>query len=366
MKLALVGPIKPYRGGISQYTTQLAHALRNSCALTLISFKRQYPNWIYPGKSDLEPGQEDQKDQQANYCLDIFSPVSWLRAADRIAMDGCKVTIISWWTIVWAMPFALLAKRLSKQGISCVFLCHNLADHGASKLRAWLSWQVLALADGYIVHSEEQRKQLEYRWPDKPVLQRPHPIYGQFPEPTGILPKRGKLEILFFGFIRPYKGLEILISALDRLQDSEIHLTIAGESWSDPHELQSLCQLIPSVDLCLGYASDTESAEYFDRADIVVLPYLSATGSGVASLAFHYGKPILASSVGGLKDVVIDNQTGWLVPPGSASALANSISRISRADALACRPHIERFVEENSWSSMSQDIIDFCGTAQKS
>ncbi len=220
--------------------------------------------------------------------------------------------------------------------------------------------RLLATANGYIVHSREHAAQLRSLFPHKPVLQRLHPVYDQFPAPASTLPRRGRLELLFFGFIRPYKGLDVLLQALRTLDDPGIHLSIVGEPWGDADALRAQVEAIsPNIECRFEYTDQVSAAAYFARADVVVLPYLSATGSGVAALAYHYGKPILATRVGGLKDVVLEEKTGWLVEPADANALASAIRSLSMERAIDMRGSIADFCEQNSWEAMASHIQTF-------
>lgn len=359
-RFALIGPVWPYRGGIAQYTGQLKSALEKTCQLQTISFKRLYPKWLYPGKSDKEPGFSNEREKGVSYSIDALSPLSWHRAASEIANGGCDHAILSWWTLFWAPAFSYIAWRLRRQGIRVSFLCHNLFDHDAQGLKARLSKKLLATADSYIAHSQQQAMLLHEFYPSKPVLHRLHPIYQHFPRSAVNLPQRGRLELLFFGFIRPYKGLDILLQALYELRDPEIYLTVVGEAWTTQgSDFDSARQSGVNIETHLRYVDELEAASFFERADVVVLPYLSATGSGVVTLAYHYGKPVIASKVGGLREAVIDGATGWLVAPGSVEDLKKKISTTSRGSTQLLKQGIEDFVSRNGWDAMAAAIRDF-------
>lgn len=356
----MFGPIRPYRGGIAQYTTQLKRSLGKISDLQTISFKRQYPKWLYPGESDKELGDGDQQESGVDYALDALSPLSWHRAANAVIVKGCDHAVLTWWTLFWAPAFAYIAWRLRRHGIRASFLCHNLFDHGARGIKQWISRRLLSCADSYIVHSREQNALLHAHFPHKPVLLRLLPVFDHFPPASEVLQKRGRLEVLFFGFIRPYKGMDVLLDAIENLSDPEIYLTIVGEIWGDKKRIDDATRRKGShVEAHLHYVDDKVAANYFERADIVVLPYLSATGSAVVTLAYHYRKPVLASQVGGLEDAVIPGRTGWLVSPGSANLLASALADIDRTAAAGFKEGIEMFIKENGWESMAAAICAF-------
>lgn len=357
LKVVLIGPVLPYRSGIAQYNTQLHKALRKTVNLQTLSFKRQYPPWLFPGKSDIEEGMEDYRETGVKYLIDVYNPLSLRKAADIVDPD-CSLVILNWWTLFWQPGFAYISHRLRKRGIKSVFLCHNLFDHDAKGLKRTLSEIFIKQADGYIVQASEQKQMLKEMNPQAKILQKIHPIYTHFPSPDKQLPKRGKLELLFFGFIRPYKGLDVLIRAMELLNDNDIYLTIVGEHWGKSDELLKKIDCNTNIEAKLEYVSDKEAAAYFSRADVVVLPYLSATGSGVVTLAYNYVKPVLATNVGGLVDAVVDGKTGWLIPKNSPKKLAFAINKINRAQAKEMRVDIKNFCDNNSWDGLAKAIIN--------
>lgn len=366
-RIALFGPVAPLRGGVAQYTTQLHRSLGRQANVETVSFKRMYPGWLYPGESEVEPGSEPLLEPGVWYELDVYNPLTWRRAADRIVQNGCDLAVLDWWTLFWQPGFAYMARRLRKGGIKTVYLCHNLADHQtggslglAGRVMSRASRRMLAAADAYIVQSKEQADLLCKLKPAAHIVTRMHPIYTHFPEPNKHLPKRGRLELLFFGFIRPYKGLEVLLDALSIRNDHDIYVTVAGEPWGRAADIKKKLTdyRAPNLELHLKYIDNATTANYFARADVVALPYRSATGSGVVALAYNYGKPVLASNVGGLQDAVIDGQTGWLVPPESPPALAGKIAQITRKQAQSMAPAIKQFCKANSWDELASDICN--------
>lgn len=367
-RVALVGPVNPYRGGIAQYATRLRRALADLSQVRTYSFSRQYPAWLYPGQSDIEPGKEGERESGVAYCIDALNPLTWVATARRIAGEGCDLAIINWWTLFWAPGFALIARILRRRGVRVLLLCHNLFDHDSRGPKRFLSLKLLAQADGYLVHTREQAETLKGLFPLKAVLQHPHPVYNQLPPPDARLPKRGRLELLFFGFIRPYKGLDVLVAALAQLADTEIYLTVAGEPWCDADELRRQVEAsgAPNVELHLGYVDEVSVANYFSRADLAVLPYRTATGSGVAAVAYHYDCPLLATRVGGLEEVVENGTTGFLVEPNDPTALAERIRGISRADLEPMRERVRHFKTGLTWESLARCILDLTASPAES
>lgn len=358
-RVALIGPVLPFRGGIAQYTTQLRRALAPLCTLQTVSYCRQYPAWLYPGKSDREPGQESFREPGVAYELDALNPLTWRRMVRSIATNGCDLAVFDWWTLFWAPAIALMARGLRRRGVRVAFLCHNLFDHDAGRLKRKVATFLLAQADGYLVHSREQAVSLQAAFPDRAVVAHPIPPYDQLPAPSAILPKRGRLELLFFGFIRPYKGLDVLVDALARLNDEQVYLTVVGEPWCSPDDLRQRIEetRAPNIELHLDYVVETAAADFFGRADLVVLPYRSASGSAVAATAFHYDCPVLATRTGAFPDMIDEGKTGFLVAPDAVDALAAVIQSLTRAQLVAMRPHVHEQKSRFTWDSLAQCLL---------
>jgi len=359
--IALVGPAYPYRGGIAQYTTQLHRSLSRAGEVLTISFEKLYPPFLYPGTSDIEVGAEDAAEPGVEYVIHTYRPWSLNEVARRITAIAPDVVLLTWWTLFWQPGFAYLAWLLHRRGITVLYICHNVVDHDATGVKEAISRFLLRFVDGYIVHSSgDEQKLLSYY--EKPILNtKVLPVFDQYKPSRQEITKRGRLEILFFGIIRPYKGLEDLVEALAILDDADVYLTIVGEPWIDPTELSARLEssAAPNVEADLRFVSDADAAFYFGRADVVAIPYRQSTASAVASLAFNYRKPVLATRVEGIKDLVAEGQTGWLVEPRSPGAIAATLAEITRADAERMAPSIERFCEEHSWDSLSEQIIRF-------
>jgi glycosyltransferase involved in cell wall biosynthesis len=355
----LIGPVLPFRGGIAQYTTQLHRALAAQADLLTLSFKRQYPAWLFPGASDRDPQYAGRREPGVDYLIDPYDPHSWLRAVAHLRAWGVTQVIIPWWTAYWGPCFGVIARRLRNSGIHVTFLCHNVQDHEDTWLNARVADFALRGGDDYLVHCERQRGRLLGLYGCVPVRVHPHPIYTQFPSAQATLPRRAGLELLSYGFVRPYKGVDILIDALAELRDQDVFLTIAGEVWGGRTDLEAAVRaagVAERVELRSYYHGEEETAELFARADAVVLPYRDASASGVVALAYHYDRPVVVTRVGGLPDVVEEGRTGFVVPPDNTVALAAAI-RGCRAF-QPCAEALARLKDRMSWSSLAATLIE--------
>ncbi|KAA0072056.1 glycosyltransferase family 4 protein [Rhodanobacter sp. T12-5] len=357
-RICVVGPVLPFRGGISHYNSMLFRALKDiGVQVSMFSFSRQYPKLLYPGANDRDPALGTYREPGVHYTIDSINPFTWWRTSRRIASELPDMVVFHWWTVFWAPCFVLMAYLLKRRGIRIVLICHNLVDHDSGALKSTISRWALNMADAYLVHSSEHKRRLLLEKPNIPVAQHPIPVYGHYPQAQHKLRKRGRLELLFFGFIRPYKGLDVLIDAMHQLSDPDVHLTVIGEYWGDPSALLEQLSRHQEIEAYLSYMSDEEAAEYFERADFVVLPYRAATGSAVASVAFHYNKPIIASRTGGLPDVVIDGYTGKLVTPNDPRELASVLRQMNRTQAQLLSDGVRNFKASNSWQSLCNELL---------
>ena len=340
MKLVLIGPVYPFRGGIAHYTTVLRGELAaHGHDVLLISFRRQYPQWLFPGKTDRDPSAKALPAPGAVYILDLLNPFTWLEAARAIRAFRPQRVVLQWWQAVWAPAWLTIeaAQKLSRTPVTVI--CHNVLPH---ERRFWdrpLARAVLGLADRALAQSASERDDLRSLLPDKPVDVVPHPLYdmlaGQSPDKADARRQLG-LEpgcpvLLFFGFVREYKGLDYLLAALPAVlaEHADARLVVAGEFWNNRAAYEAQIKglgVAGQVSLVDRYIPNEEVPVYFAAADLVTLPYASATQSGVLQMALGFDRPVIASRVGGLADVVEAGDDVTLVEPRDAAALARAIN----------------------------------------
>jgi glycosyltransferase involved in cell wall biosynthesis len=360
-RVAIIGPVLPYRGGISQHTTLLARAMATRCTVDVFSFRRQYPAGLYPGHSDRDPDYLGHREENTRYVLDSLNPWTWRRVARDIEKGGYSQVVFPWWTVFWFFCFGYLSYKLKRTGLDIIFLCHNVVEHESAWWKTLLTRWVLRNASRFLVHTRRDEANLRQLLPGSRIAEHPHPIYDQFPAPSEPLPRRGRLELLFYGFVRPYKGLDDLLAAMSMLRRQDVFLTVAGEFWKGSNEAQKLVEdygIQDRIELRARYHSERESADLFARADVIVLPYRSATGSGVLSLAYHYNRPVLVTRVGGLPDVVDPGITGWIVEPSSPRQLADVIGAIDTARLEDMQGHVAAYKQSLSWESLASALLD--------
>ena len=290
-----------------------------------------YPIWLYPGPPTTITPNTQGSPSASRFLLQSTNPRTWREAVDTIADFKAEAAIVPWWTVFWT-PFCMYTVRaLKRRGIPTLFLCHNIADHETAWWKQRLARLALVGGSAFITHTEQDRCRLKALLPAATVVVHPHPRYQHFPPPVRVPRRRAALELLFFGYIRPYKGVDLLIEALGHCPELDFHLHIAGEFWVDQAPLQHRIKQLGIADrvtLTPRYVDDQEAAELITAADALVLPYREATGSGVAALALHYHTPVIATRVGGLAETIVDGETGYLVSPGDPAELASGILRL--------------------------------------
>jgi len=364
-RIALIGPVLPFRGGIAQHTTMLHRTAAPLTDLLTISFTRQYPALIFPGQSDRDPAYQGHREPGVEYLIDSLDPFSWRRAAARVLAHRPEMVVIPWWTIYWVFCFWYLARRFRHAGIRVVFLCHNVVEHESAGWKILLTRLALGQADRFMVHTRLDETNLKALLPKARIRRHPHPLYDQFPEPAQQLPRRARLELLFFGLVRPYKGLDLLLDALHQARlPVDFFLTIAGEFWQGKEALLRRIKensLQEKIEILDRYIPEQQAADLFQRADLVVLPYRSATGSGIIPLAYHYNRPVLVTPVGGLPEVVLDGESGFVAEVPTAEGIARCLER--GYDVLRDRQRIAQGIDKVkaglSWESFVRDLLPF-------
>lgn len=344
MKIAVIGPSYPFRGGIAHYTTLLVQHLRRRHEVRLISYLKQYPQWLYPGNTSLDPSPDSSALRiECDRVLKPLNPLTWWQTFNILKRDAPDLLILQWWTPFWSpMLFFLtrMIRRYTKTRI--IFLCHHLIPPDGGVLDWFLARRILWRGHAFIVMSEEDFALLRRALPWARIKGTAHPPYDIFS--TRAMPRsqaRAQLGLdehepvlLFFGFVRRYKGLRHLIGALPEIRkELPAKLLVVGEFWEDErpyHDLVRQLGLSDAVQIHNAYVANEEMALYFSAADVVVLPYLEATQSGVAQIALGFEKPMIATSVGGMPEAIADGQIGLIVPPGDTTALSNAVLRFFR------------------------------------
>jgi glycosyltransferase involved in cell wall biosynthesis len=336
MRICLIGPFPPLRGGIAHYNTQLALELLKRHEIVMISFSRQYPALLFPGRTQFDQNPPP-NGLAAEALLDSINPLSWLRAGRRIVEIAPDLVIIHWWNPFFGPCLGAtmrVAKRRSRADV--IFICHNVVPHEPFPLADMLTRLALTTGHAWLAHSETDRRDLESLDLRGHTLVVPQPLGQGFGKPTDKEQAKSRLGLtgkilLFFGLIRRYKGLPWLLEAMP-LVLRKVHCTllVVGEFYEGKDHCLQLLQtlgLASRVRVIDRFIPDDEVSLYFSAADLVVLPYESATQSAIVPIAHAFERPVVATRVGGLPEAVQDGETGLLVEPRDPTALASAIVR---------------------------------------
>jgi glycosyltransferase involved in cell wall biosynthesis len=376
MRVALVGPTYPFRGGIAQYTASLYRALLNSGHEALsVSFRRLYPSLFFPGTTQLDTSQCPNR-IPTEELLDSVSPRSWRAAADRLIDFDPDCALIQWWHPFFAPAYWVMSRRFRRrrQG-AVIFLCHNVYPHerpglpGSTTALRLMARAAFFQADGFLVHSKQLAREVRSLQPEAELERIFHPIHDFCPSrekaASAETSSDGVARLLFFGNIRPYKGLEVFIRALALVRRQiRVQAVVAGEFYMDSRPVKELAADLGLGDDVLwsdGYVENEQVPRYFGQADLMVLPYIEATQSGVVPLAYGFGLPVVASDVGGLSEVVVDGQTGYLVQPGQPEVLAAKILEylgLPREKKEQFSRNIREFRQRLSWEQVVEKLVE--------
>ncbi|HEX8170542.1 MAG TPA: glycosyltransferase family 4 protein [Thermoanaerobaculia bacterium] len=374
----LIGPVYPYRAGIAYCTTRLAEEL----GCEVVSFARQFPKRFYPGRDDVDATLP--RFERADFALDVINPITWIRVGLRLRRAKPQAVIFVWWVWVWALPYLVLLALLPRT-TRVVLQCHNIGDKEPAAWKRFLTNRVLRRGDVLVVHAQSEADDARRRVIPSGARdlgaardlggRRSWRVHGAPPEPQfprsarddkprivktflpvhelgGAIPSRGDARAqlglrgnvaLFFGHVRPFKGLDIALRAWPLLQ-REVTLLVAGEAWfGAAEEYRRLAG--DRVRFDFRFIPDAEIATYFAACDVVLAPYRIEAQSGVALTAFHFARPVIATRVGGLPEIIEEGRNGMLVPPEDPAALARAVDAFfARGD----RPSIERAAAESA------------------
>ncbi len=327
MRVTLIGPAYPLRGGIAHHTYWLRQALiARGHEVQTISFRQLYPALLFPGTTQLDNSQL-KLETEALALLTSLNPLSWRAAFKKVITFAPDVVVYQWWHSFFAPLVGTLARAIRRAGVKQIIECHNVFPHEGTPVDRLLLAYAFAPVDLFIAHAEKNRQDLAAVVPEKPVRLSPLPTLNEFRSQNRAT--RDGRTLLFFGMVRKYKGLHVLLEAMPKvLSEIDCRLQVIGEFYDaiEPYEQQiQKLGLVRQVHLENRYVANEEVPTIFEQADALVMPYLRATQSGVAQIALSNGLPVIASTAGGLSETITENVNGLLFPPGDANALAAQI-----------------------------------------
>ena len=331
-KVVIIGSAWPLRGGLATYNERLARAYRdNGADVEIYTFSLQYPGFLFPGKTQYsaEPAPDNLR---INVAINSINPFNWLRNGLKIRRQKPDLVIIKFWIPFMAPCLGTIARIIrSNRHSKVISIIDNIIPHEKRIGDRILGWFWVKSVDGFIAMSRSVLTDLQGFDKHKPKIYCPHPLYDNF---GAVIPKpEAKVRLnlsqnfnylLFFGFIRDYKGLDLLLKAFsdERFRKLPLKLLVAGEFYSDPEPYKVLIKTLGLDDFVIlsnDFIPDSEVYKYFCAADLVVQPYKHATQSGVTQIAYHFNRPMIITNVGGLAEFVPDGKVGYVVNPDPES-----------------------------------------------
>ena len=342
MNIVVIGPVYPYKGGIAHYTSLLYKALTKEHNVTLISYKMQYPKLLFKSEQK-DYSNEVFKIEDTQFLINTANPFNIIKVANKVNKLNPDAVIIQWWHPYFALCYRILTNHL-KKNIKVLFTCHNVFPHERFPMDRFLTKLVLNKGDGFIVHSKSDENDLLSFKENANKVFNPIPTYNVFKihnlsksESRAEIVRKDGFEIsdstkllLFFGFVREYKGLKHLINAMPQVAERfpDCRLLVVGSFRDDKEEYVNLIKSLGVESLIYlkdTYTPDDEVEKYFSASDLVVLPYEDATQSAIVQISFGFEKPVIVTEVGGLPDVVTDNVTGYVIEPFKPQLIAEKI-----------------------------------------
>ncbi|MCC7303003.1 MAG: glycosyltransferase [Bacteroidia bacterium] len=370
MKVIILGPAHPLRGGLASYNERLARAfIASGHDCRIVTYSLQYPGFLFPGKTQFSD-QPPPKDFPVEVSVNSVNPMNWIAVGNRIATEKPDLLVFRYWMPFMAPAQGTIARRVRKnRHTRIVAITDNIIPHEKMMFGDALTGYFLRSCDGFITMSESVLKDIETLGINKPSKFVPHPLYDNFGE---AVPRENALRelgldssfryLLFFGFIRKYKGLDLLLEAFadSRLRKFPVKLIIAGEYYEDPSPYKTMIRNYGLKEFIIernDFIPDDRVKHYFSAADLITQTYRHATQSGVTQVALQFRKPVLVTRVGGLAEMVPHGQVGFVTDP-SARAISEKLLEFLAGNPERFQKGIEEERKRFSWSLMVDEIIN--------
>ena len=368
MKIILLGTSWPFRGGLATFNERLAKQfMAEGHDVEIWTFTLQYPSFLFPGKTQYsnEPAPEGIAIRRE---LNSCNPFNWIRVGKAIKKAAPDLLICCYWMSFFAPAYGLISRMAKKNGkTKCVALVHNMIPHEPNILDKLFAPYFIKSQDGFVALSESVVKDIDLLdKANKPKTFSPHPIYDHYGErmtkkeacaALGLDDKNGYM--LFFGLVRAYKGLDVLLDAFGLIKDQlpTVQLIIAGEFYEDEEKYRAQIAangLKERVLLRNEFIPDADLRKYFGAADLIVQPYKTATQSGVTQVAFHFEKPMLVTNVGGLGEIVHDHKMGYACEPTAEAIAADIVDYFQNKRQEAYTAYLQKEKTKYAWSNMAR------------
>lgn len=371
LKIIIVGPAYPLRGGIANFNEALCRTfLELGYDSEIVSFSMQYPGWLFPGKTQLAEGDPPPDGLSISPLINSVNPFSWKKTANYIVSREPDLLVIRYWMPFMAPCLGTISRwvKNKRNQTKIVAVADNIVPHEKRPGDSMLTKYFVNGCDEFVVMSKSVLQDLKLIDFTKPAKLLPHPVYDIFGKSVSRETARAKLNlgneklVLFFGFIRHYKGLDLLINAFadEHVKKSGAKLIVAGEFYEDKKPYYELVEKLGLKDTVIfhdHYIPRDEVKNYFCASDLVVQPYRDATQSGVTQIAYHFVRPMVVTDVGGLSEIVPDGKAGYVVDPDPekiASAIADFFAN-NKASAL--ESGVREMAKQFTWEAFASGVV---------
>lgn len=371
MRIGIAGTTWPYRGGLAAFNERLARQfMAEGHEVEIFTFTLQYPDFLFPGKTQYSDSPEP-ADLSITRTMNSINPFSWFSTARKIQKAKIDLLVIKFWIPLMAPCLGTIARLCRRKGIRVVSILDNVIPHEPHFWDKWLIRYFVRSVDRFIAMSESVQKDCLAFRPKGPVMLNPHPLYDNFGQAVPKDKARQQLNLpqdktilLFFGFIRDYKGLDLLMKAYKKAYQENLLLVVAGEFYNNGaqyNELEKELGLAGQIVWRTDFIPDDQVRYYFSAADLIVQPYKTATQSGVTQIAYHFERPMLVTNVGGLAEIVPNGKVGYVCEVNE-NDIAEAIGSFAQMNAKErdelFLPNIQTQKQKYAWSAMTAKIYE--------
>ena len=344
-KIILIGPAYPYRGGNSLFITQTYEVLQDHFKVKIYNYKLLYPSLLFPGTTQFDKSEKKVFKVPSERIINSISPLNWLNVARKLRKENCDLVVFDWWHPFFGLCHGAISSAIKKAYANKIlFITENVISHEANKIDTMLTYLGLRNASMFLTLSKSVEQELKRFAKDRKIYRSELPKYDYYQTSNNEKISALKNEfgiaeedtvLLFFGYIRKYKGLDILIKAFPKLLEKypDTFLLVAGEFYDNPSTYLNLIDRLNignKVKVINKFIPNEEISKYYRVSDVVILPYLSATQSAILNVTYSFKKPVIATDVGGLSEFVEDGKTGVIVKPNSVDEIVRGYSEYLR------------------------------------
>lgn len=369
-KIILIGPAYPYRGGNALFVTHTFESLKNSFDIKLFNYKLLYPSFLFPGTTQFDNSKEQVFNVPNERVVNSINPFNWFKVARLVKKENADLIVFDWWHPFFGFchgTISFLIRKRYKNRI--LFITENVVSHEGNFIDKFLTNIGLKFASKFLALSGIVEKDVQKYSGGKKVYRSELPVYDCYQQSENFNISKLKIDLgfnenslvlLFFGYVRKYKGLDNLIEAFPKIVSDhpDTRLLIVGEFYDDPKEYFELINKLKiddKVKVINQFVSNEEVAKYYQISDLVILPYRSATQSGILNVAYGFDKPVIVTDVGGLAEFVDEGQTGFIVNPNSPDAISEGVQNfLDVRNETNFSEHIQERNKKNSFNQLPE------------